>query len=286
MAVTAHKDVRAAGERRVNPVRGRRRPRRRRRKALQDPAKLQVEIVCCAWPRINEGGREGERAPKNHLSGGYASALRRRRTEAQEDQRQLRWPILGGRARAQRILHAPVETLDHSVALRVIRRGAEVLDPQSRAGLSPGGADELRALVSGEHGRHTEPRDPTVEECAHAPSSRDVLEGNRLGPARRPVHDGEDVAEPVHGLQGPDKVHVHVGESPLRNRNVLHFRALMTVHLGGLAAQTVPDPARHVSLHARPQKPPCEETTGSTRTRMRDVVDLIESSTAQVHRDE
>ena len=105
-----------------------------------------------------------------------------------------------------------------------------MLNAESRAGLRPGAAGELRPLVGGEHGGNAEPGHPALDKRLHAARRRDVLDGYRLWPARRPVHHGEDVAEAIDGLQGAHQVEVHVGKSAFRYRDALRLRMLMAMH--------------------------------------------------------
>ena len=106
-----------------------------------------------------------------------------------------------------------MQSLNHPVGGRIIGAGRRPAAPQNPGEFSEQGRDKLTSLVECNALRCSKSGDPMVEEGAADGSGCHVGDGNNFRPARRAVHDGEQVSATIRDCQRSDEVDLYVQKS-------------------------------------------------------------------------
>jgi hypothetical protein len=118
-----------------------------------------------------------------------------------------------------------------------------MLDVEQASQARPKGGRELGPSVLSDGGWYSEAGHPPGEEGPGAVGGGDGGERDGLWPPRCPVDDSEQVGMAARRRQRPNQVHVEVGETAVRYRNLCRLQVHVSVNFATLALQAGPWPS-------------------------------------------
>lgn len=181
----------------------------------------------------------------------------------------MAWPIIAGGARAESVHELPVNSLHHTVGLRVEGGGVVVSDAEAIGELGPQLGRELGPSVGGEVVRSAKSGDPAADQSVGAGRCRCGSKRNCLQPASGTVYDCEDMSETfTGGWQGAYQINMDMLKMAAGHGDGEGRGGELGGDLAVLAMLAVFAPFGYVGCHFRPHPARCDEAAACSHSWM------------------
>ena len=235
--------------------------------------KVGGERLCAPVPgiRSNIVSWKTKRASVDHIRRRAVGVLSDGRSQAQQDEREMRHPLAGPRGRSsghETVLEGPMEALNHSVRLWVISSCLLVRDAQETGEFLPKPGRKLAAPVSHNGGRDSKPGNPVTEESEGTGLGRDSRHRNSLHPPRKSVHHSQEIAVALGLGERTNEVKVDGGEAAVGHVQGGQGSLGVSCNLGALAMKARATKMLCISRHLPPHKSTAKVAEEGIPTRM------------------